>query len=711
MLLPIESPVLIFFVVLAIILLAPILLNRLRIPHLIGMILAGALIGPNGIGLLLRDASFEIFGKVGLLYIMFLAGLEMDMQDFKKSRAAGGFFGFYTFIIPMVLGVLANLYILQLDIIPAVLLASMYASHTLVTYPIVSRYGINRSKAVTISVAGTIYTNFPALLILAIISGFYKGSVDVWYYIRLFIYIILFVVFVITVYPRFARTFFKHYSDNVVQFIFVLAMVFLAASISEFIGLEAIIGSFLAGIVLNRLIPTLSPLMNRLEFVGNALFIPYFLIGVGMLVDFSVLLEGINTLIVAAVMIVVATLGKWIPAQLIKKQYRMTRDEGNLIFGLTNSQAAATLAAVLIGYQIIIGKDASGNDIHLLSKEVLNGTILMILFTCTIASFATERAARALAMSSQQDDSKLMKETHSFERILIPLSNPQTIENLVNISILLRNPRTKSPLYALSINNTKVDDSNADSRCQKLLEDAARVASAADIPMKMISRYDMNVASGIINTMRERKLSEVVLGLHHKANFADSFFGTKIENLVRLTNKMLFVVKCVNPVNTIKRIHVVVPEKAEFETGFANWINRLSNMAKQVGCRITFYSNNDTRRAIKNVIVSRRYRIRSDFQLLEEWVDMLNLTKVVEADDLLVIVVARYTSFSYHSDLDELPNHLKYFSDNNVIILYPEQFGEEDPTIWFADPLALNVERDYKSFSVSDYFRRVFRLN
>lgn len=709
MILPIDSPVQIFFVVLAIILFAPILLNRLRIPHIIGMLLAGAIVGPNGIGLLLRDASFEIFGKVGLLYIMFLAGLEMDLQDFKKSKVQGLTFGIITFLIPMIIGITANSLLLKMSIIPAVLLASMYASHTLVTYPIASRYGVNRSRAITITVAGTVITNFLSLLILAIISGMYKGEVTLMNYVILAFNIVIFFTGIIFFYPRIGRFFFRHYSDNVVQFIFVLAMVFLAASISELIGLEAIIGAFLAGIVLNRLIPSLSPLMNRLEFFGNALFIPYFLIGVGMLVDFSVLFKGTDTLVVSIVMVVVATLGKWIPAKLTQRIFRMSHHEGGLIFGLSNSQAATTLAAVLIGYQIILGENPDGTKIHLLSKEVLNGTIVMILVTCTIASFATERSARGIALSTQTQEPSSKREDSLTERILIPVSNPYTIENLVNMSILLRRPQSKSPLYTVSINNSKTDEEKMDAKSRKLLEEAAKVASAADVPIKLISRYDVNVAAGIVNTMRERKTTEVVLGLHHKANFADSFFGTKIENLVKLSNRMLFVVKCVNPVNTTKRIFVAVPEKAEYETGFAKWINRLANMAEQIGCRIIFYCHPDTQIAITHMIIKRKYRIRAEFQPMHTWSDILDMTKVVERDDLFVVVAARHTSISYQSDLDELPNHLKYFSDNNVIILYPEQFGEEDPTIWFADPLALNVDRDFKTIgSIKNYIKNIF---
>ena len=317
--LPIENPVLIFFIVLVIILFAPILLNRIRVPHIIGLIIAGVIIGPNGLNLLARDSSFEIFGNVGILYLMFLAGLEIDMYDFKKSKKDGIIFGLYTFLIPMILGTAISYYTLHLNLMTSILLASMYASHTLIAYPIISRYGISRSRAVPITIAGTIFTVLGALIILAVISGMVRGDLTEFFWLRLSVNITIYSIAILYIYPRLTRWFFKTYNDNVTQFIFILALVFLASYMAQVIGLEAILGAFFAGIVLNRFIPNVSPLMNRLEFVGNALFIPYFLIGVGMLIDLRVIFKSTETIIVAVNMSVVATICKWLAAWLTQK--------------------------------------------------------------------------------------------------------------------------------------------------------------------------------------------------------------------------------------------------------------------------------------------------------------------------------------------------------------------------------------------------------
>ena len=381
---PITDPTWIFFLVLVIILFAPIVLERLRIPHIIGMILAGIVIGEHGFNILARDSSFELFGKVGLYYIMFLAGLEMNMEDFKSIRFKATVLGLLAFVIPLVIGIWTNVSLLGYTITASVLLASMYASHTLIAYPIVIRYGINRQRSVNIAVGGTAVTDTLTLLVLAVVGGMYKGEYSEMFWVWLALKVILISGFIMITFPRIGRWFFRRYNDNVVQYIFVMAMVFLGAGLMEFVGMEGILGAFLAGLVLNRLIPHVSPLMSHLEFVGNALFIPYFLIGVGMLIDLNVLFGHIDSLKVASVMIVVALGGKWIASWLTQKIYRMRGIERAMMFGLSSAQAAATLAAVLVGYNIIL-PDGS----RLLNDDVLNGTIMLILVTCVVSSFIT----------------------------------------------------------------------------------------------------------------------------------------------------------------------------------------------------------------------------------------------------------------------------------------------------------------------------------
>lgn len=692
--LPIENPVLIFFIVLVIILLAPILLNRIRVPHIIGLIIAGVIIGPNGLNLLARDSSFEIFGNVGILYLMFLAGLEIDMNDFKKSRKDGVIFGLYTFLIPMILGTVISYYTLHLNLMTSILLASMYASHTLIAYPIISRYGISRTRAVPVTIAGTIFTVLGALIILAVIAGMVRGDLTEFFWLRLTVNIIIYSVAILYIYPRLTRWFFKNYNDNVTQFIFILALVFLASYMAQVIGLEAILGAFFAGIVLNRFIPNVSPLMNRLEFVGNALFIPYFLIGVGMLIDLRVV-KNTETIIVAANMSIVATLCKWLAAWLTQKTCHMTKIDRNLIFGLSNAQAAATLAAVIIGH-----------NIGLFNDEILNGTIVMILVTCIISTLVTEKAARQMVVAMQNNEPPTSKSPVQSEQILIPIANPSTIENLINLALLLKSPQRRSPLYALHVTD---DSKTSNYRSQSILEFAGKVASSADTKLIPIARYDMNITSGIIHTMKERNITEVVLGLHHKANIVDTFFGSKIESLLKNTNKMILISKCVNPINTVTRIVIAVPRKAEYETGFARWIDRVANMAKQIGCRAIFYAYPETIPYLKARLRAGRYNIRNEFEKLESWDDFLLLANVVLDDDLFIVVSARPTSVSFNADADHIPSFLsKYFANNNLIVLYPEQFGTAEPApASFMEPMSHDMLNHSEILGIEKIFRQL----
>lgn len=679
--LPIDNPVLIFFIVLAIILLAPIVLNRFRIPHIIGLIIAGIIIGPHGLHLLARDSSFEIFGQVGILYLMFLAGIEMDIFSLIRNRKPGIIFGLLTFGIPMILGTVASHYLLHLDWLISMLLSSMFASHTLISYPIVSRYGINRYAPVTVAVAGTIFAILGSLIVFAIVTGSLSGDTSTTYWVAFVIKVIAYALFIIFVYPHLIRWFFKTYSDNVMQFIFVLALVFLSSFIAEFIGLLSIIGAFFAGIILNRYLPSVSPLMNRLEFVGNALFIPYFLIGVGMMIDLGIIVEHPELLLVAVIMCFIAVSTKWIAAWMIQRIFHYTATDRRLIFGITSAKAAVSLAAVIVGRQLGVFDDA-----------ILNGTIIMILVTCTVSSILTERASSKIVVQLQDQESSPAESAVNEERILIPVANPATVERLVNMALLMKKPKRNTPIYALYVN----DDSKTSNQyaSQRILQQASKAASAADAQLVPISRYDLNIASGILNTVKEHNISEIVLGLHHKANIVDSFFGSKIENMLRGTHKMIWITKCTTPPDTTSRIIVSVPPMAEYETGFATWIDRLANISQQIGCRIIFYAYEATIPHIEGVLMRRSDKIRHEYSKVESWDDMLLLSNVVSEDDLFVVVSARRASVSFNTDYDKLPAFLtQYFADNNLIVLYPEQFGTATPnTATFHDPLAQSAE-------------------
>lgn len=699
---PVTDPTWIFFLVLIIILFAPMILGRLRIPHIIGMILAGVVVGKYGFNILERDSSFELFGKVGLYYIMFLAGLEMDMDDFKKNRTKGLVFGMFTFLIPMGLGIWSSMSLLDYGFLTSVLLASMYASHTLIAYPIISRYGLSRQRTVSITIGGTAVTVVLALMVLAVIGGMYKGEdVGGLFWIILAAKVVLLFGVIIFLMPRISRWFFRKYEDAVMQFVFVLAMVFLGGGLMELVGMEGILGAFLAGLVLNRFVPHVSPLMNRLEFVGNALFIPYFLIGVGMIIDVRCLFTEGEALKVAVVMTIVATLSKWLAAWITQKIYGMKKVERSLIFGLSNAQAAATLAAVLIGHGIIME-----NGERLLNDDVLNGTVVMILFTCIISSVVTERAARKMVTQENLTEGSNGKEQ---ERILIPVANPDTIEGLVGMALMMRHPKQKESLVALSVINDNNTSETKELIGKRNLERTAMVAAAADASVKTVLRYDLNIAQGIIHTQKEYAVTDVVIGLHRKTNLMDSFFGTMTENLLKGTNRQIMIAKLLMPVNTLRRIVVAVPDKAEYEMGFVKWMTQLCRMGKQLGCRVHFFATEDTLKHLRAVTVKQEANTFTEFSLLEEWDDLLLLTGQVNYDHLFVVVSSRKGSISYQTSFERLPSQIsKYFANNSLLIVYPDQLGDDPQEIVsFSDPRGQSETRVYDN--VGKWFYKWFK--
>ncbi len=666
--LPLKNPVIIFSLVLFIILFAPILFNRIKVPHIIGLILAGVIVGPYGFNLLMRDSSIVLFGTVGLLYIMFLAGLEIDLSEFKKNRLKILLFGILTFIFPLAFGVLASYYILGFSFISSVLLASMFSTHTLISYPIASRYGLTRNRAVTLAIGGTMITDIFALLILAAIAGMTKEDVSNSFWITLGVSSLIFVGIVFFLFPLVIRWFFKKFDDPVSQYIFVLAIVFLSSFLAEVAGIEAIIGAFFSGLVLNRFIPHTSPLMNRIDFVGNALFIPFFLISVGMLVDVTVLVKGWGALKVAGVIVVVALTTKWIAAKLTQKLFRLLPEEGNMLFGLSSSHAAATLAIILVGYNIIIGETAEGEPIRLLNEDVLNGTILLILVSCAISSFAVERASRKLVLLNDDDPGD---EKESDQRILISLADLEGAPDLVDLGLMLKPVKSNVDVYALHVISDDTGNNASDALGKKMMEKAMKQAVATDNHINPVYRYDTNISNGIIYTIKEYNITDIIIGLHKGANEND-FLGPVTEKLVRRTFETTFIYKAVQPVNTLKRMVVAIPPMAELEPGFTHWLQSLLNLATEGGLGMVFYGDQVTLQQVKDRTVS----FSGNVSMIEfnNWEDFLLFSGIVKANDLFVIITSRKNHVSYHAGLEKLPYYLsKYFKQVSYLIIYPRQ--------------------------------------
>ena len=674
--LPLADPVLKFLLILLIILAAPLLLNKLRIPHLLGLIIAGAIIGPHGFNLVLRDSSIILSGTAGLLYIMFLAGLEIDMADFKRNSTKSLVFGMYTFLIPMILGTVVGIWVLRFNVLTSVLLASMFASHTLIAYPIISKLGISKNKAVSITVGGTMITDTLALLVLTIIVGMATGQVNDMFWIRLGVSILIFALIVLFGFPFIGRWFFKHVHDNISQYIFVLVMVFLGSFLAQVAGMEAIIGAFLSGLALNRLIPQSSPLMNRVEFVGNAIFIPFFLLGVGMLIDYRTFFTSFETIKVGLIMIIVATAAKYIAAWMTQKTFHLSTDQRSVIFGLSNAQAAATLAAVMVGYNVITGTDANGEPIRLLNESVLNGTILMILVTCTIASFAAQKGAHNIAAQDISDKEENKKES---EHILIPVSNEETVEELVNLSLAIKSPQNKNGLFALKVIDNHHSDEKALKQSRRVLQTAVNTAGAPDTRMKDLLRYDLSVSNAIASVVKEREITDLVVGLHKEKDIPAAFLGHIVESVLAESSVSTFIYKPAQPISTVRRHLIIIPELAEKEIGFNQIIFRLRNVTQNTGAATVFYGSEATLNALKKLLAKKSGE--ASYIEFNDWDDFLIVFRDIKPDDTMWIILSRKEGLSYAPAMARIPKYLnKYFQANSFVLAYPVQAGMNEGT-------------------------------
>ena len=669
---PITDPTLIFFVVLLIILFAPIIMSKLRIPHIIGMVLAGVVIGHYGLDILERDMSFEILGSVGLYYIMFLAGLEMDTESVKKKSNQFLIFGLLTCFIPLGMTYIMARMWLHYSNAASFLLGCIMASNTLIAYPIIGRYGLQRHSSVQLSVGSSMISLFMALVMIAGLTASYSnsGNTSIFFWplfgLKLFAFMAGSVYFI----PKIARYFLRRYSDAVMQYIFVLAVMFLSAALSNLIGLEGIFGAFLSGLILNRYIPKVSPLMNRIEFIGNAVFIPYFLIGVGMLINVRTLFSGAQVLWVVFLIAFFGTFGKAVAAYISSLIFRLAQRDGNMMFGLTSAHAAGAIAMVMVGMRLEVAP-----GVFLVNDDMLNGVVMMILVTCIISTMMTEHASQQIILHEkthlQAEEPKM-----DDEKVLLCVKYPEIAPQLLTLALLMRNQQLNRELVAL---NVVYDDQNSAAGRQQglqLLERLQQQAAAADVQMQTQVRLASNIANGIKHAFREFACSEIVMGMHVHTDISPKFWGEFIQSLYNGLNRQIVLTRFIQPLNTLRRIQVIVPSRAEFEPGFHRWLERLSRFAEQLDCRIQFHGRQESLVLIAEYINNRHPSVRAEYTMMGHWNELPQLATNIADDHLFVVISARKGTISYKNAIDRLPDELqKYYSGKNLMIIFPDQYG------------------------------------
>ena len=677
---PITNPSLIFFLVLVIILLAPIIMGKLRIPHIIGMVLAGVAIGQYGFNILVRDDSFELFGRVGLYYIMFLAALEMDVEGVKKNKGRLSLFGMLTFAAPFTLTFIMSEWLLGYPTTASLLLGCLMASNTLIAYPIVSRYGQQRKPSVALSVGASMLSLLVALVVLAALVASHNGQTGVLFWLWFAAKFVIYCGGLAILIPKLTRWFLRRYSDAVMQFIFVMAMLFMSAVLSESIGLEGIFGAFLSGLILNRYIPHVSPLMNRIEFIGNALFIPYFLIGVGMLINVRLAFSDTSVLWVALAITLFGTAGKAIAAYLSALLFRLPLNtSGNMMFGLTSAHAAGAIAIIMVGMRL-----TTPDGSVLVTGEMLNGVVLMILLTCIISTVVTEQAAQQITL---RDKEIPQEDTQDDEKMLIPMKYPEYAVRLVNLAIMMRNPKLGRGLVGLSVVYDDVDMRLNQERGQRLLEKVQQYAAAADVKMQTQVRVAANIANGIKHAFKEFRASEIIIGMHMHPEVSASFWGEFHQSLFNGLNRQIIMARLKQPLSTIRRIEVAVPSRAQFEPGFYRWLERVARLSVNLECRTIFHGRTDTLALIHQYVRNRHPEMRVEFMQMDHWNEMPRLAATIAEDHLFIVIAARKGTVSYKNALEHLPEEIQqFFSGKNIIIIFPDQHGDPMDEMTFAQP-------------------------
>ncbi|UOE93136.1 cation:proton antiporter [Alkalihalobacillus sp. LMS39] len=661
---PITNPVLIFAIAMVIFLIAPIIMVRLKLPGIIGLILAGVVIGPNGIGLLDRDPTIVLLGTVGLLYIIFIAGLEIDLEGFRKYRRRSIIFGSLSFFIPCILGTGLG-FALGYSVEASLLLGSLLGSHTLLAYPIASRLGISKNQAVTTTVGGTIMTDTFALLFLAVIASSLQGDLSPIFWVQMLGSLSVYVLLVLVIIPRLAKLFFRNISEGSTEFIFVMAILFVTAFFATVVGLEPIIGAFLAGLCLNRYILEQSPLMNRIKFVGNALFIPFFLLSVGMLMDIEVLLQQPEAWILAAGIVVFVQFGKYMAAWISGKMNGYSKEEIKLMFGLSVPQAVATLAATLVGFEL-----------GLFNSATVNAVIVMILITCIVGPYMVEKYSRTISIAEEQ---KPYKPNQLQERILIPLANPKTMESLLDLAFVLRG-QSQEPLYPLTV--VQKGNGTSESKvaeAEKMLGHAVTYAAGAQIPIQLLTRVDQNISRGVVRAIEETRISTIIIGWNGKLSTPQMIFGGILDQLLERTNEMVLVSKLGHPLNTTKRIIVVLPPGVNHKAGFFEAIRKIKTIAFGIGASVYAFVMKDTTDQYETVFQEIKPDVTSKFVSMKTWSELLeNVLLMLKNDDLVIVVSARRGTIAWHPQLERLPRELSKAVPESFIMIYPQETEEYD---------------------------------
>lgn len=665
--LPVTDPVLIFALAMIVFLVAPLFFQRYRLPGIVGVILVGAAIGPNALGVLERGETIVLLGEVGLIYLMFVAGLEIDVDQFATSVDRSVVFGLLSFVIPQAAGTVAGVLVLGLSIPAAALFASIFASHTLLAYPVANKLGIVTDEAMTATIGGTILTDTLALLVLAVVAASAQGALDAAFWLRLGIGLALFFAGVWVLVPRLGTWFFRTVDEeSYFEFLFVMSVLFVCAYLAELAGVEPIVGAFLAGLVLNRLIPEHGTLMNRIEFVGNALFIPFFLLSVGMLVDVRAVAEGPRTLLIASVLVASVLVTKFAAAWLTGRVYGFDREQVAGMFGLSLGQAAAALAIVLVGFRL--GIDGFDGD-------MVNAVVVMILAASVISPAVVERAGKRLAVAGERDAVHGER-----QRVLIPVSaGSEYREELLELALAIREPRSTEPIRVLTVVESGEGADSRVAHAESTLDRLAEYAAGAEVALDTGTRLNYNVASGIVNAGVENRITTFVIGWDGARSRRQRVLGDVIDQVLERTSQLVLVSRVREPLNTTRRIVFLLPPGIADNAGFAEAIHTIKTLANRTGARVRGVVVGTDPHRCELAVERIEPAVEVEFEGVSDWKALLALLRDdVSPADLVVCMSARRGTRGWHPELGTLPKSISTLHEGNFLVVYPASAERAD---------------------------------
>ncbi len=507
--LPLEDPALVFIVLFVVILFAPIAARRLGAPGIVGLIVAGILVGPHTSGILERDGMIELLGEAGLLYLMFLIGLDLDRSTIRANRRGSLIFTVATFSIPMALVTGAGT-ALGMTLVGAIIVASAFTSHTPVTFPLVQRFGLVRSRAVTITLGATLIATTGALLVFSVVAASADGAPSVWFWAQFGLALAVFGVLTLRGLPRVTRWFFSGLGqDRLVRFLFVLVVLFAMAALGELTGIQAIVGAFLAGMGIERFVPAGSRLRERVDFLGEVLLVPIFLVSTGMLVDPVALATDLDRLTLGIGLTAAAVVAKVAAAWITARVLGLGRPELGVMTSLTVGQAAGALAVVLVAVEL-----------GLVTDIALDATILVILVTCLVASLLASRYVPRMTRPP--------REVPPLGRaVVVPVANPHSVGPLADIAGLIA-VGDGGEVIAVNVLGHEASQQQLDEH-REATERAEQLALRQGADARSIVRIDSSPSEGVSHAVTENDATCLVLGWKGYSNRREHFFGGIID--------------------------------------------------------------------------------------------------------------------------------------------------------------------------------------